>query len=206
MKKAWLKIVSLVLVVSILLTTLPITAFAEEMEGDEIYIKSVQLARAETKNEAKSILEREGYILLDGNLNEGTGEDGIWMGYTTTTNPEEAVYDLKLMNMKGGFTLTSMQEALASQEAIFVQMASDLNYLIKEFTEAYDEESVPAQKAYKALNFFRVVDGETELKERNGLGYQIVNGNMSVEKLTEMLRAFCAAKGGANIILQAHRL
>ena len=187
MKKAWQKIVSLVLVISTLLTALPITTFAEGSENGEVYIKTVQLARAETKEEAKSLLEDEGYIFLDGNLNEGTGEDGIWMGYTTTTNPEEAIYDLKLMNMKGGFTLTSMKAALAAQESLFVQMATDLNYLIEEFTEAYDEESVPALKAYKALNFFRIVEGETELDERNGLGYQIVSGNMTVSKLTEML-------------------
>ena len=73
MKKAWLKIVSLVLVISTLLTALPITAFAEGSENGEVYIKSVQLARAETKEEAKSLLEDEGYIFLDGNLNEVTG-------------------------------------------------------------------------------------------------------------------------------------
>ncbi len=187
MKKTWLKIVSLVLVISTMLASLPLTAFAEGSENGEVYIKTVQLARAETKEEAKSLLEDEGYIFLDANLNEGTGEDGIWMGYTTTTNPEEAIYDLKLMNMNGGFTLTSMEEALAAQESLFAQMATDLNYLIEEFTEAYDEESVPALKAYKALNFFRIVEGETELDERNGLGYQIVSGNMTVSKLTEML-------------------
>ena len=187
MKKAWLKIVSLVLVISTLLTALPTTAFAEGSENGEVYIKSVQLARAETKEEAKSLLEDEGYIFLDADLNEGTSEDGIWMGYTTTTNPEEAVYDLKLMNMNGGFTLTSMEKALAAQEAVFADMANDLNYLIDEFVEAYEDESLPALKAYKALNFFRIVEGETELEEKNGLGYQIVSGNMTVSKLTEML-------------------
>ena len=62
MKKAWLKIVSLVLVISTLLTALPITTFAEGSENGEVYIKSVQLARAETKAEAKALLEDEGYI------------------------------------------------------------------------------------------------------------------------------------------------
>ena len=187
MKKTWLKIVSLVLVISTFLTALPMTTFSVGVGVGEVYIKSVQLARAETKEEAKSLLEDEGYIFLDANLNEGTGEDGIWMGYTTTTHPEEAIYDLKLMNMNGGFTLTSMEEALAAQEAVFAGMANDLNYLLDEFVEAYEDESIPALKAYKALNFFRVVEGETELEERNGLGYQIVSGNMTVSKLTEML-------------------
>lgn len=187
MKKNLLKIVSLVLVLSTLLAALPITVFAEEADSEEVYIKAVRLARADTEEEAKALLEADGYLFLDGNLNEGTGEDGIWLGYQTTTDPEEAVYDLKLMNMNGGFTLTSMKEALAAQQDMFAQMAMDLNYLVEEFIEAYEEGSVPAQKAYKALNFFRVVDGETELAEKNGLGYQIVNGNMSVSKLTEML-------------------
>ena len=187
MKKMWQKFVALVLVISTLLTALPINTFAQDAENGEVYIKSVQLARAETKEEAKSLLEDEGYIFLENNLNEGTGEDGIWLGYTTTTNPEEAIYDLKLMNMNGGFTLTSMKEALAAQEAVFAEMANDLNYLIEEFIEAYEDESVPAQKAYKALNFFRIVEDETELQERNGLGYQIVSGNMTISKLTEML-------------------
>ena len=114
MEKAWLKIVSLVLVISTLLTALPMAAFAEGAETEEIYIKSVRLAQAKTKDKAKTLLESEGYIFLDGNLNEGTGEDGIWMGYTTTTDPEEAIYDMKLMNMNGGFTLTSMEAALAA--------------------------------------------------------------------------------------------
>ena len=159
------------LVITTLFTALPSTTFAAQPEGGEGYIKSVQLAQAETKEEAKSILESDGYIFLDSNLNEGTGEDGIWMGYTTTANPEEAIYDLKQMNMNGGFTLTSMEKALAAQESLFFDMANDLNYLVEEFIEAYDEESVPAQKAYKALNFFRVVKDETELEEKNGLRY-----------------------------------
>ena len=187
MKKMWQKFVAIVLVISNLITALPINTFAQDAENGEVYIKSVQLARAETKEEAKSLLEDEGYIFLENILNEGTGEDGIWLGYTTTTNPEEAIYDLKLMNMNGGFTLTSMKEALAAQEAVFAEMANDLNYLIEEFIEAYEDESVPAQKAYKALNFFRIVEDETELQERNGLGYQIVSGNMTISKLTEML-------------------
>ena len=57
MKKAWLKIVSLVLVISMLLTALPTTTFAKGSEYGEIYIRSVQLARAKTKEEARRVLE-----------------------------------------------------------------------------------------------------------------------------------------------------
>ena len=57
----------------------------EKVVEEELYIKSVRLARADSAAEAKKILEAEGYIFLDANLNAGTGEDGIWLGYQTTT-------------------------------------------------------------------------------------------------------------------------
>ena len=55
MKKMWIKLVAMVLVISTLLTALPITTFAEGADTGEVYIKSVQLARAETKEEAKKL-------------------------------------------------------------------------------------------------------------------------------------------------------
>ena len=194
-KKLIPKIISLLLVIATLITALPVNVFAEEIRSEseaseEIYIKSVKLSEAKTREEAKSKLESEGYIFLGDNLNEGTGENGIWLGYKTTTDPTEAIYDMKIMNMNGGFTLTSMKEALASQEVVFAEMARDLNLLIEEFVLAYEEGSVPAEKAYKALNFFRVVDGESELAEENGLGYQIVHDGITLSTLTEIL-LFC---------------
>lgn len=60
MKKAWLKIVSLMLVISTLLTTLPLTAFAEGTETEEVYIKSVQLARADSKRKQKPFWKMRG--------------------------------------------------------------------------------------------------------------------------------------------------
>ena len=148
------KLIAFILTIATLLTALPLTAFAqdgESVENDELYLKSVKLAQGK-KEEARAALLADGYVFLDQNLNEGTGQSGVWMGYQTTTDPTEAIYDMKLMNMKGGFTLTSMKEALATQESAFAEMTADLNYLVEEFVEAYNEGSVPAQKAYKALN------------------------------------------------------
>ena len=190
------KMIALLLILATLMTALPLRIFAEEIRSEaeaeeETYIRSVKLTKAKTRAEAKEVLEAEGYIFLEGNLNEGTGQTGIWLGYQTTTDPTEAIYDMKVMNMNGGFTLTSMKEALASQEAVFAEMARDLNLLIEEFVQAYEEGSVPAQKAYTALNFFRVVDErEGESAVENGLGYRIVHGDVTLSTLTEIL-LFC---------------
>ena len=192
MRHVWGKLISLLLVLATLATALPLSAFAETVEAAEkaeLYIKSVKLVKAETEQEARAILraEEETYILLEGNLNQGTGNDGVWMAYTTTTDPEEAIYDIKLMNMKGGFTLTAAEEALKSQESVFTEMAEDLTWLLDEFVEAYEANNPAAQKAYKALNFFRLVADETTPAEENGLGYQIVHGGLSRTELTELI-------------------
>ena len=196
MKICW-RIISLFLVIATLVTTLPLTVFAEEIRNEieskevtEFYIKEVKLVQAKSEDEAKHILSQSGYALMKGNLNEGTGEDGIWMGYLTTTDPTEAIYDFKIMNMKGGFTRSSMEEALAAQGTAIAGMVEDLELLMNEFIDAYEEGSEAAKSAYTALNFFRVIEGETELLEENGLGYQIVNGGVSTSILSEIL-LFC---------------
>ena len=191
------KLISLFLVLATLMTTLPLTVFAEEIKNEteseeitEIYIKEVKLVQAKSDDEAKNILSKSGYALMEGNLNEGTGEDGIWMGYLTTTDPTEAIYDLKVMNMKGGFTRSSMEEALAAQGTAIAGMVEDLELLMNEFIDAYNDGSEAAKSTYKALNFFRIIEGEIELTEENGLGYQSVNGGVSRSILSEML-LFC---------------
>ena len=193
-KLSW-KIVSLILVLATLMTSLPLTVFAEEINNggsaeQELYIKEVKLVQAKNREEAANLLALNGYQMLDYNLNEGTGKDGIWLGYISTTDPTEAIYDLKLMNMDGGFTRTSMEKALEAQKSALSEMAVDLEYLMDEFAEAYEAGSEPAKSAYRALNVFRVVDGETELLEENGLGYKIVHGEITLTNITEIL-LFC---------------
>ena len=195
MKKTWItKSLSLLLVLATLFGVGPFHALAAvthaEETAKELYVKSVKLAQAKTREEAKLLLEEEGYIFLDSNLNEGTNADGIWLGYTTTTDPSEAIYDMKLMHTEGGYTLTSMASVLELQKENFRQMATDLQYLIDEFVAAYHAGRVPAQKAYKALNFFRMVKDETDLGEQDGLGYRLVNGGLTQNQLIELI-LFC---------------
>ena len=193
-KSLFFKMIALVLMLATLMSSLPISIIAAELVGDgaakdEVYIKSVKLVQAKSIEDARVDLaaEEEDYILLEKNLNEGTDQDGIWLAYLTTTDPTEAIYDMKVMNMNGGFTLTSLEKALEAQTSAFAEMAKDLEYLLEEFAAAYSAGEVAAEKAYKALNFFRMVEGETELLAENGLGYQIVNGGIGISTITEIL-------------------
>lgn len=187
-----IKMLSMLLLLATLVTALPMQAFADTIqEEEELYLKSVRVATAKSPEEARRQLEAEGYIFLEENLNEGTKGNGVYLGYTTTTDPAEAIYDMKLMNMNGGYSLTSMLKALLEHKTAFSEMAYDLILLASEFVLAFYDGSVPAKKAYKALNFFRMVDDEGDvLEEKNGLGYQLVNGVIGFEEVTEII-LFC---------------
>ena len=119
MKKWSVKIISMVLVIATLISVVPLNVLAaeEQVVAAEVYVESIKMAQAKTKEEAKALLEIDGYTFFDHNLNEGTGHDGVWLGYKTTTDPTKAIYDIKLMNAKGGYTLTNMKDALEAQKS-----------------------------------------------------------------------------------------
>ena len=106
------KIISLILTVFMLVTALPITSFAAKQET---YIKEIRISTASTADAAKKWLTDNGYIVVDVDLNQKTGKDCVYIGYKTTTNPDEAITDISLMQMDGGYSF-SEYEALLEQK------------------------------------------------------------------------------------------
>ena len=98
MKKS-VKIISMLMAVLMLLTALPITVFAAKQA---VYIKEIRISTSSTEAAAKQWLTEKGYTVLDVNLNQKTGKDCVYIGYLTTTNPDEAITDIALMQMEGG--------------------------------------------------------------------------------------------------------
>ena len=196
--KIFLKSLSIFLALLMFIFALPLNAFAEEVKtnsttsSNELYIKDVKLTEGLSRDAAKKELENAKYIFFDHNLNEGTGEGEVYLGYTTTTDPSEAIYDMKLMNMKGGFTLTSLEKSIEAQSLAMEGVANDLYVLADEFAKAYKAGSVPAQKAFKALNFFRMQEEKGTAIPGNGLGDKIVAGDLSVSDYLEIV-LFCDA-------------
>mgnify|MGYP006874679210 CR=1 FL=1 len=83
------------------MTTVPVFAAGE----DEEYLSDLRLIYADDYTEATEILAASGlesYKLLNANLNEGTGKTGTWLAYKTTTDIEDAITDISVMQMNGG--------------------------------------------------------------------------------------------------------
>ncbi|MBO7401231.1 MAG: hypothetical protein J6U75_08500, partial [Clostridia bacterium] len=148
----------LVVFLAILMGMLPtVRVFAAGTESPD-YVGEVKVFFGDA-----SAAEKEGFTLLkDGNnpvdLNQNAGgglaskgEKAVYLGYKTTANRSEAITDLALMNMKGGYKTKDyealMQQQMTSQIIPFVQ---SFIYAIEEYRENYfsDDENNKQRAEY----------------------------------------------------------
>lgn len=155
MSKVFRRILAAILVVSLLLTS-NISALAA---GAEEYICELRLIYAEDYEEAKDILassEFKDYKLFKNNLNEGTGEIGVWLAYKSTTDIDDAITDIAIMQMNGGYQEGNYQAMLQQSYDEYVEMGGVYLEAIKYFSDAYDAGDFLAESAFRQLNFYNV--------------------------------------------------
>ena len=159
MKKTITAIISFVLVLSLLLTSGgPVFAAAEEL-----YLSDLRIIYANSYDEAKEILagtDFKDYTLLRENLNENTKKIGVWLAYKTTTDIEDAITDISVMQMNGGYNVGNYQEMLKQSYAEYLKMGEIYLQAIEYFTEAYDSGDYFAKIAHRQLNFYTVKTDE----------------------------------------------
>jgi hypothetical protein len=162
MKNILKGILSIILVISMLLcATVPVFAAAEEE-----YICDLRIVYADDYEEAREILDESefsDYRLLDENLNEGTGEDGAWLAYKVTTDIEDAITDMAVMPMNGGYQAGNYQEMIKQSYDEYIEMGGVYLDAIEYFIEAYEAGHYLAKSAFRQLNFYSIeedYDGE----------------------------------------------
>ena len=146
-----------------MLSVLTVNVFAEAEASKTEYIKDVKLIYAESLSEAKKNVP-EGYKLLDSDLNKGSGSDNkVYFVYSTTSNPDEAITDIKMMNMKGGFVLSDYEEQLKNVNEKVKKLANNVKISAEKFADNYVKGTYGAKAAYHSLSAFTVdeADGMT---------------------------------------------
>ncbi len=155
------RLLSLILVVAMLVCS-GIPTFAAEI--DEEYISDLRLIYADDYDEAREALvdsDFESYKVFNYNLNDDTGEVGVWLAYKTTTEIEDAITDISIMQMDGGYREGNYQEMIKDSFEEYERMGENYILAIDYFINAYDEGDFLAQLAYRQLNFYTSITDES---------------------------------------------
>ena len=146
--------------------TLPaqVIASAEEPEAKQ-YISEVKVGMGETSEEAAKELLADGYTILtkdDGSyadLNEKAGTSNpfkvgpnqkiVYMGYKTTTDVTDAITDLAVMNMNGGYSFEDYESLMNKQ------MDTQIKPFVDRFIATLREYRENLKKPQDSINYKR---------------------------------------------------
>ncbi len=121
------------------------------------YLSDLKMAEAATADEAKKMLTDAGFTVLDKNLNPG-GDKVVYLGYKKSKNVDDAITDVKVMNMNGGFNISDYETIFEEAMDTYSSEVNNLRVAANEFAENYKAGKKEAQLAYRQLNYYYVED------------------------------------------------
>ena len=148
------------------------TSSEQETAPKPKYVSEVFFANGRTEEEAKSWLISHGYEPLSGNSNVNAGKDSTWdksmavvMGIKRTDNKEDAITDMAVMNMTGGYSEPDYQSLITAKQGEIDAFLDTLMPVLEEFRANYNGQGssfgkMRADTAYMVLN--RFIDGEAD--------------------------------------------
>ena len=156
------RIISFLLVVTMLFTTCAITVSAA---GKEEFISEVALVYEDSVEDAKKAIEGTDWKLFEQDLNANADymiDDGVYLIYKTSTNVEDAITDLRIMDMYGGYSASNYDKQLEASRDAYKQMVDYLRIAMYEFKELYKADDEMAKLAYRQMNYYKDI-GETDM-------------------------------------------
>ena len=117
------------------------------------YISELRVESGTNGEACKQLLINAGYKVLEADINADS-KVSTYIGYKTTTDPQKAITDIKVMNMNGKYSYTDYDVMLKKQKAAIEESIDALTELIEEFRTNYAANDLTAVNAYEALNRF----------------------------------------------------
>ncbi len=196
-----------VLISMILVATMCVTMMMPASAGRvTYYLSDLKMAEAATEDEAKNMLTNAGYEILDKNLNPG-GDKAVYLGYKKSTNVDDAITDVKVMNMKGGFNVSDYETIFQDALDQYSSEVNNIRIAANEFAENYKAGKKEALNAYRQLNYYYVEDdkgvktnmGDYMLnfpKTNEGFADILLKGNPNILNNIRILLSMGVADGG----------
>ena len=151
------KIISLLLITAILFTTF---SLAVNAASNEEFISEVALVYEDSVEDAKAAIAGTDWKLYEQDLNPNADywfDDGVYLIYKTSTNVEDAITDLRVMDMYGGYSISNYEKQLEASRANYLEMIGYLRTAAKEFKSLYESGDAMAALAYRQMNYYQDV-------------------------------------------------
>ena len=164
MKKLLMVLTSVILCMTMLIGA-PAQLVASAADGGKKYISEVKVGMGETSDEASKELKSGGYTILTddkGNyadLNKDAGPSSamklgpnqkiVYLGYKTTDDVNDAVTDLAVMNMNGGYSYQEYEKLMDDH------MNTEIKPFVKRFIATLAEYRENLNKPKDSINYKR---------------------------------------------------
>ena len=191
MKKLLTAITSAVLCMTMLIIA-PTQIVASAAENEQKYISEVKVGMGVTSDQASKELLDEGYTILkddNGNyadlnkdagaaspLKEGPNQKIVYLGYKTTSEAGNAITDLAVMNMDGGYSFEDYEKLMQSH--LDTQIKPFVDRFIATLKEYRENLQKPQDSAnYKRANYYKALLNKLTDDDTGGkpLGDLLVN-------------------------------
>ena len=156
------RIISFILVLATLLCVCAVTVNAAN--GEE-FISEVALVYEDSVEDAKAAIAGTDWKLWEQDLNPNADymiDDGVYLIYKTSTNVEDAITDLRVMDMYGGFSTSNYEKQLEASREEYLKKVSYICNAAGEFAARYAAGDEMAKIAYRQMNYYKDM-GETNL-------------------------------------------
>ena len=140
---------------------------AATVKSDATYIAETKLfiKKEGTIEDARAWCQSQGngWEVVDGDLNAGTSsamtkEQGVFLCYRTTDDPDQAITDLAVMNERGNYSEGEYERLLKDQRDQYIDIVKNMRVMIDEYRTNYENNVSTAKKAHDFMNLYKEDD------------------------------------------------
>ena len=152
------KIISMLLIITTLfaLCTINVSAAREEE-----FLSEVALVYEDSVEDARAAIAGTDWKLWEQDLNPKADymiDDGVYLVYKTSTNVEDAITDIRVMDMYGGYSTSNYEKQLEASREAYMEAVKYIRIAAAEFKELYNKGDEMAKIAYRQMNYYKDTD------------------------------------------------
>ncbi|MEE3467068.1 MAG: hypothetical protein VZQ83_01380 [Eubacterium sp.] len=155
------KIISMTLMAAVTLMSVCGGKAAKAAAAGGKYVKDITISYASSKEDAQKELGDD-FVILDQDFNKGKSGSS-WIGYTTTDDPEQAIRDIKVELMSGGYSVSEYEEILKNKKDAISRQLDIIIPALTEYAKNYDANLDAAILVNRSLNYYYEDDSDTFL-------------------------------------------